>query len=219
MMKTKARELFMVAVNGKGVIGILLGLGVLSAALGARAVEPEPTAELRQVVAELRLRVGTLERRVDALEAERPEAPQGGIEAPAADKSPDAGAKRRVLHIRALVGGHSVLEIQGNRMRWRNRSHERPGYEAGRDGEVATWINGKPWRPAWREADREGQNWTAWVRIGWRAPEEPGAVSLETKEWRTAPTLTQAAGTVTVEIVDKPEGAGWYEFELWEDKQ
>ena len=132
-----------------------------------------------------------------------------------ADKGP------QTFVIEALIDGPSELRLKKNGIYWVNGPNAKPGRHQGQ--EYPTYVNGKPWRPNWKESRAErGVDKSATRSLDGIDPTkiEFKLVMVSFKregtgiEKRDAVKAALAGEEYSIEIPDLQSGSRWYRFEL-----
>lgn len=133
----------------------------------------------------------------------------------AADKGP------QTFVIEALIDGPSELRVKKDGIYWVNGPNANPGRHNGQ--EFPTFVDGKPWRPNWKESrgDR-GNDKSATRSVDGIDPTKIAfklvMVSFKRDgtgiEKRDAIKAALAGEEYSIEIPDLQSGSRWYRFEL-----
>jgi hypothetical protein len=133
----------------------------------------------------------------------------------AADKGP------QTFVIEALIDGPSELRVKKNGIYWVNGPNAKPGRHEGQ--EYPTYVNGKPWRPNWKESRGErGTDKSATRSVDGIDPAkvEFKLVMVSFKrdgtgiEKRDDIKAALVGEEYSIEIPDLQSGSRWYRFEL-----
>lgn len=123
--------------------------------------------------------------------------------------------------IEALIDGPSELRVKKNGLYWINGGNAKPGRHFGQ--ELATYVDGKPWRPNWKEPGKDrgiDRSTTKSVegvdpqKIEFKllnvTPErgEPGIISRDPIQVR------KIEDELSITIPDTQGGSMWYRFAL-----
>ncbi|WP_146850614.1 hypothetical protein [Brevifollis gellanilyticus] len=133
----------------------------------------------------------------------------------AADKGP------QTFVIEALIDGPSELRVKKNGIYWVNGPNAKPGRHNGQ--EFPTFVDGKPWRPNWKESRGDRGN----DKSATRSVDRIDPTKIEFKlvmvsfkrdgtgiEKRDAIKAALAGEEYSIEIPDLQSGSRWYRFEL-----
>lgn len=123
--------------------------------------------------------------------------------------------------IEALIDGPSELRVKKDGIYWINGANAKPGRHEGQ--EEPTFVDGKPWRPNWREARQDrGVDRSASKTMENLNPDKLEFKLLNISRSRGAPGLIQrdkvevrkVNGEVSITIPDSQGGSMWYRFAL-----
>lgn len=130
-----------------------------------------------------------------------------------------AEAPREVI-VKARVDAASELVVTTNGFRWKNGMYAKPGRHDGRN--EPTYINDVPWMPKWtKPAEERGVDTSDEFPFRWdhldldfellAVGDSANATNVEV---RSAPTISQGAHSLNINIPDPEWGSKWYVFAL-----
>ena len=126
------------------------------------------------------------------------------------------------LLIEAWIDGDTKLHVARNGMYWENGEWTKVG--RGGDADEPTWVNGEPWMPKWRNADKDrGADTTELFPVTVSGPLDQYeldlvAVGPQRDAWdiegRSSVTTRRTKDEIVIEVPDRKPGGRWYRFEL-----
>jgi hypothetical protein len=127
----------------------------------------------------------------------------------------------KVIIIETLIDGPSELRVKKDGVYWINGGNAKPGRHDGQ--EEPTYVNGKSWRPNWRESEKDrGVDRSATKSVEGVDPAKTefnlvmvgfarDSVGIEKRDEIQ---ITRKEGELSIVIPDGQSGSRWYRFEL-----
>lgn len=130
-----------------------------------------------------------------------------------------AEAPREVI-VKARVDAASELVVTTNGFRWKNGMYAKPGRHDGRN--EPTYINDVPWLPKWtKPAEERGVDTSDEfpfhfenLDLDFELLAVGDSANATNVEVRSAPTISQGANSLIINIPDPEWGSKWYIFAL-----
>lgn len=130
-----------------------------------------------------------------------------------------AEAPREVI-VKARVDAASELVVTTNGFRWKNGMYAKPGRHDGRN--EPTFINDVPWMPKWtKPAEERGVDTSDEfpfrfdsLDLDFELLAVGDSANATNVEVRSAPTFSQGANSLNINIPDPEWGSKWYIFAL-----
>ena len=130
-----------------------------------------------------------------------------------------AEAPREVI-VKARVDAASELVVTTNGFRWKNGMYAKPGRHEGRND--PTYIDGVPWMPKWtKPAEERGVDTSDEfpfhfdsLDLDFELLAVGDSANATNVEVRSAPTFSQGANSLNINIPDPEWGSKWYVFAL-----
>lgn len=123
--------------------------------------------------------------------------------------------------IETLIDGPSELRVKKDGIYWINGGNAKPGRHDGQ--EEPTYVNGKSWRPNWRESEKDrGVDRSATKSVDGIDPAKTefklvmvgfarDSVGIEKRDQIQ---ITRKGDELSIVIPDSQSGSRWYRFEL-----
>lgn len=127
----------------------------------------------------------------------------------------------KAVVIETLIDGPSELRVKKDGIYWINGGNAKPGRHDGQ--EEPTYVNGKSWRPNWRESEKDrGVDRSATKSVDGLNPTKTEfklvmvgfARDSAGIEKRDQIQITRKGAELSIIIPDSQSGSRWYRFEL-----
>lgn len=127
----------------------------------------------------------------------------------------------QIVVIETLIDGSSELRVKRNGIYWINGGNAKPGRHDGQ--EEPTYVNGKSWRPNWRESEKDrGVDRSATKSVDGIDPAKTDFKLVMVGfardslgiEKRDEIEVNRKGEELSIVIPDSQSGSRWYRFEL-----